>query len=58
MEAIENREELLKEEERLSDLFNEEHESEEKEEEKYEAPTYDTTLVLKTLQTQAVQLLM
>ncbi|KAI3789955.1 hypothetical protein L2E82_02762 [Cichorium intybus] len=55
-EAIEIRDELLEEEERLGGIFNNDHEEEEEEEEeKYEAPVYDTTLVLRTLQTQLVQ---
>ena len=39
----------------MNAIFEEEHESDEEEEEKYEAPVYDTALVLRTLQTQVVQ---
>ena len=52
-EALDCREELI-EEERLGGIFNDEHESEDEEEEKYEAPVYDTALVLRALQTQVV----
>ncbi|KAI3740084.1 hypothetical protein L2E82_30502 [Cichorium intybus] len=55
-EAVEIHDELLEEEERLGGIFNNDHEEEEEEEEeKFEAPVYDTTLVLRTLQTQLVQ---
>ena len=54
-EAFDYREELL-EEERLSNIFSEEKEEEEEEEEEsYEAPRYDTALVLRTLKTEVVQ---
>ena len=53
-EALDCREELL-EEERLECIFTHELESEEEEEEEaYEAPIYDTALVLRALQTQVV----
>ncbi|XP_052622996.1 uncharacterized protein LOC128128159 [Lactuca sativa] len=54
-EAIECREEL-EEEERLAGIFYDTQQEEEEEEEvEYEAPVYDTVLVLRTLKTQGVQ---
>ncbi|XP_074271803.1 uncharacterized protein LOC141595737 [Silene latifolia] len=56
-EARETRDELAEEEERLGDVFDfGEGEKTEEEEEGYEAPVYDTLLVLRSLQVQAESL--
>ncbi|XP_056695519.1 uncharacterized protein [Spinacia oleracea] len=51
-EAVECREELFEEEKRLGDVFVFDESGDEEEEEGYEAPIYDTSLVLRALQTQ------
>ena len=51
-EAVECREELFEEEKRLGDVFVFDESGDEEEEEGYEAPIYDTNLVLRALQTQ------
>ncbi|KAL9244399.1 hypothetical protein vseg_018179 [Gypsophila vaccaria] len=56
-EAMEARDDCLAEEERLGDVFCFDVGKDEEEEcEAYEAPTYDTALVLRTLQTKSVSL--
>nr|KAJ0211354.1 hypothetical protein LSAT_V11C400209340 [Lactuca sativa] len=54
-EAIECREELEEEESLAGIFYDTQQEEEEEEEVEYEAPVYDTDLVLRTLKTQGVQ---
>ncbi|XP_074267334.1 uncharacterized protein LOC141590662 [Silene latifolia] len=52
-EAVSYRDELAEEEERLGSVFNFDEAENEEEEERYEAPNFDTVLVLCSLQVQA-----
>ncbi|XP_074304655.1 uncharacterized protein LOC141639422 [Silene latifolia] len=57
-EAMGYREELVEEKERMGDVFNFDEGDGEEEVEHYEAPVFDTVLVLRTLQTKAAPLIL